>query len=128
MTQKLLNMEDVELVLNFKTKSDKHIITEEDAKEFFKFYVRKNEEVFDMLTEAYSLFINKDVPDNIEQMKSDILDFEFEHKNKSDKQDIEHAIEIVTDHNWLMLCRNMIIPKEWDEGRPAVQVLGNTIE
>ena len=128
MTQKLLNMEDVELVLNFKTKSDKHIITEEDAKEFFKFYVRKNEEVFDMLTEAYSLLINKDVPDNIEQMKSDILDFEFEHKNKSDKQDIEHAIEIVTEHNLLMLCRNMIIPKEWDEGRPAVKVLGNTIE
>lgn len=128
MTQKLLNMEDVEFVLKFKTKSDKHIITEEDAKEFFKFYVRKNEEVFDMLTEAYSLLIGQDIPDNIEQMKSDILDFEFEHTNKSDKQDIEHAVEIVTDHNWLMLCRNMIIPKEWDKGRPAVKILDHTLE
>lgn len=103
MKKKLLDLAALSEVLYFKEKADKNNLTQNDICDFYDFLESKKDEAKNRLIPLYIFLVNKNVPHNFEQIKTDILSI------NDNSYKAKQAKKIVNDLNSLMKYHKMII-------------------
>lgn len=100
MKKKLLDLATLSKVLYFKGKADENNLTQNDICDFLE---SKKDEAIKRLIPLYIFLVNKNVPHNFEQIKTDILSV------NDNSYKAKQAKKIVNDLNSLMKYHKMII-------------------
>lgn len=116
----LLTPDETATFIEFKRKADENKLTESDMSDFFTLFCDKNVQAFKMLSHEHAKYIKDKSTDSLETMKEDLLDYIFVHKHDSNHDELDDVSMIITDHNWLMLLRNLTIPADRDLHRPTL--------